>query len=475
MTHVHFFFSVHEQLFDRVAAQLSARYGVTRFSGFVWGRDQERYLSHSSVEYDPLIVFSRDIKAGMEVGEPDLAYLRVKEEQSGISIQRMIAAERHLQTLPYDRLLRLIELLYRRLETFFEEDTPSFIFSESVSCLTSYIYLSLARIYGVPFWQAMSARMENRIAMSDRGLQDWQLTSARFARLRAEGLSDEERIEATEFVSGFREKPSRPSHMKARQEFRAVSKKDVDTLWNLAKRRSVEPENPTLGGPARAVLSRASRLVRAELSERLDLFERPVEGEQYVLYPIHFQPEATTLVQAPYYLDQATLIEDVAKSLPVGYRLYVKEHFSNRGRRPLSFYNRIRAVPAARLLGPDEDSWKLLANASAVATITGSMGWEGLLMGKPVVSFGKVFYAECPLVHRADDHPKDDWYRLMTRVLLEHEHDEEMLLMFVSAVLRTTFAGFVKNANTFPRALSPENIENIARAYATVSGIAAQK
>lgn len=96
-------------------------------------------------------------------------------------------------------------------------------------------------------------------------------------------------------------------------------------------------------------------------------------------------------------------------------------------------------------------------------------------MGKPVVSFGKVFYAECPLVHRADDHPKDDWYRLMTQVLLEHEHDEEMLLMFVSAVLRTTFAGFVKNANTFPRALSAENIENIAEAYATVSGIAAQK
>lgn len=96
-------------------------------------------------------------------------------------------------------------------------------------------------------------------------------------------------------------------------------------------------------------------------------------------------------------------------------------------------------------------------------------------MGKPVVSFGKVFYAECPLVHRADDHPKDDWYRLMTRVLLEHEHDEEMLLMFVSAVLRTTFAGFVKNANTFPRALSTENIENIAEAYAAVSGIAAQK
>lgn len=474
MTHVHFFFSVHERLFDKVAQQLGTRYGVTRFSGFVWGRDQERYLSRSRVDYDPLILFSQDIKRGMEVGEPDLGYLRAKEEQSGVSIQRMIASERHLQTLPYERLLRLIELLYRRLETFFEEDKPSFIFTESVSCLTSYVYLSLARIYGVPFWQAMSARMENRIAMSDRGLQDWQLTSERFARLQAEGLSDEERVEATDFVARFRDKPSRPSHMKARQHFRVFSMKDVDTLWTLAKRRSIEPDNPTLSPPRQAMYSRGSRVVRTELSKRLKLFERPVEGERYLLYPIHFQPEATTLVQAPYYLDQAALIEDVAKSLPIGYRLYVKEHFSNRGRRPLSFYNRIRAVPAARLLGPDEDSWKLLANASAVATITGSMGWEGLLLGKPVVSFGKVFYAECPLVHRASDYPKDQWYRLMTQALLEYEHDEQVLLKFVSAVLRSTFPGFVKNANTFPRALSPENIENVAKAYATVSGLAAQ-
>jgi hypothetical protein len=466
---------VHERLFDGVAQELAARYGVTRFSGFVWGRDQERGLSGSSVDYDPLILFSRDIKSRVENGEPDLAYLRAKEEQSGISIQRMIAAERHLQTLPYDRLLRLIELLYRRLETLFEDDAPDFVFTESVSCLTSYVYLSLARIYDVPFWQAMSARMENLIAMSDRGLQDWQLTTERFERLQAEGLSDEDRIEVVNFVSGFREKPSRPSHMKARQHFQAFSKEDVGTLWTLVKRRSIEPENPTLYRPTQAIFSRGSRVVRAELSKRLNLFERPVEGEQYVLYPIHFQPEATTLVQAPYYLDQAALIEDLAKSLPVGYRLYVKEHFSNRGRRALSFYNRIRAVPAARLLGPDEDSWKLLANASAVATITGSMGWEALLLGKPVVSFGKVFYAECPLVHRANEYPKDEWYRVMTRALLEHEHDEEMLLMFVSAVLRTTFPGFVKNASTFPRALSAENIQNVAKAYATVSGLRAQK
>jgi len=117
--------------------------------------------------------------------------------------------------------------------------------------------------------------------------------------------------------------------------------------------------------------------------------------ERYVLYPIHFQPEASTLVQAPYYLDQAVLIEDISKSLPVGYQLYVKEHVSNRGRRPLAFYKRLRETFGVRLLGPYEDTWTLIRDAAAVAVITGTVGWEGLLFGKPVVTFGDVFYNEC--------------------------------------------------------------------------------
>lgn len=474
MTHVHFFFSVHEKLFSGVAEQLVSRYGVTRLSGFVWGNDQRDYLGGRSVHCDPLIVFSTDILERSLGHEPDIAYLISREAKYGISLQRMIASERHLIKLPYRRLLSVIELTFRRLESFFEEDRPDFVFSESVSCLTSYIYLALARAYDVPFWQAMSARMDNRLAFTDRGLQQWQLTTARFEDIQARGLTADEREQAEGFIAEFRRRPSRPSHMKLRQELKAGSRKDAEILWSLATRRLRDEHNPTLSSPMSAVASRAGRIVRAQVAEHAGIFERPVSGESYVLYPIHFQPEATTLVQAPYYLDQAALIEDIVKSLPIGYRLYVKEHFTNRGRRPIGFYRRIKKAPGVRLLGPDEDSWKLLAGASAIATITGSMGWEGLLMAKPVVTFGEVFYAECPLVHRAREHAKDEWYDVFRAALTGHQHDEEMLTMFVSAVLETTYPGLVKNSETFPRVLEATNVENVSRAFAAVSGLSSE-
>jgi capsule polysaccharide export protein KpsC/LpsZ len=194
-------------------------------------------------------------------------------------------------------------------------------------------------------------------------------------------------------------------------------------------------------------------------------------GERYVLYPIHFQPEASTLVQAPYYLDQAALIEDMSKSLPVGYQLYVKEHVSNRGRRPLSFYKKLRETFGVRLLGPDEDTWTLIRDAAAVAVITGTVGWEGLLFGKPVVTFGDVFYNECSLTHRAGLVPKDQWHELFRKAIFEHTHEEDRLLEFVAAIRQSSRPGFLKNPNTFPAVMEPENVERIADALAWGAGL----
>jgi hypothetical protein len=53
------FFSVHEELFHRVAEQLR-EFGVTSFSGFVWSEHQQRQLVGRGVSYDPILVFTRD-------------------------------------------------------------------------------------------------------------------------------------------------------------------------------------------------------------------------------------------------------------------------------------------------------------------------------------------------------------------------------------------------------------------------------
>ncbi len=469
---VYTFFSVHERLFLPVHRLLRDRYQVDAFAGTVWGHDQGSFLADGDIDYDPLVVFTRDVLEPSQGAAPDLDFLRKREERYGVSIHRMIWSERHLlEGRSYEQVLALTEQAFRVVEDAFERFEPSFLFSEDVGCLMSYVHYAVAKGLGVPFWRIGSARMKGLLSVYSAGPQEWNLTKDKLAEIRERGLSVEERERAASFVNGFRERPERPTGMRTRDRLPVANLGDIERLAQYSQRFRTDRNNPTLTSPANALRQRALRLARNRASKALDYFDRPVAGEQYVLYPIHLQPEASTLVQAPFYLDQAALIEDISKSLPVGCRLYVKEHVSNRGRRPLAFYKRLRETFGVRLLGPDEDTWTLIRDAAAVAVITGTVGWEGLLFGKPVVTFGNVFYNECSLTQQAGLVPKDEWHRVFRKAIFEHEHDEERLIEFVAAIQATSRPGFLKNPNTFPAVIEAENVERIADALASGAGL----
>ncbi|MCC6217539.1 MAG: hypothetical protein IT376_21960 [Polyangiaceae bacterium] len=459
------FVSVHEKLFAPVAAELRARWGVAEFSGFAWGTWQQRFLAAGPVRFDPLVVFTRDVLPRAARDEPDLGFLEAREREYGISLARMVHAERHLLAgRSWRQVMRLAEVLIREFEAALQSARPDFVFTEDISCLSSYLCFAEARRQGIPFWCVGSARLPNRLSVYASGLQRWERTNARFAQFMAGGLDAEQRGAAERWVAEFRARPSRPTGMETRARVPGLETADAGRLWEFTARWAADRRDPTVTSPTTMVAHRATRLVRMRWAAATRLYEAPAHGERYVLYPIHFQPEASTLVQAPYYLDQAALIEDLAKSLPAGHRLWVKDHLSNRGRRPLAELRRIRDTFGVRLLGPDVDGWELVRGAAAVAVITGTMGWEGLLLGKPVVTFGDVFYNVVPTVFRAGALPKDDWGALLARAVRPEPADMTPVYALVSAIRETSFPGFMKNPNTFPAVLQPGNVRAIADA-----------
>jgi len=123
-----------------------------------------------------------------------------------------------------------------------------------------------------------------------------------------------------------------------------------------------------------------------------DLFENPVEGEDYVYMPLHLIPESTVFVKASYYVDEANLIEQVSKSLPVGWKLYVKEHQAMLGERGLEFYMKIKELHNVRLVQinhfNDPKPW--IVNSKGVITIVGTTAFEEALMGRKSIVFGDV-------------------------------------------------------------------------------------
>jgi len=90
---------------------------------------------------------------------------------------------------------------------------------------------------------------------------------------------------------------------------------------------------------------------------------------------------------APFYTDQIAVITNIAKSLPIGYKLLVKEHpvMETQGWRPISFYKQIMDLPNVQLIHPSVSSEEIIKKSSLVITIRGTTSLEATFFGKPSI------------------------------------------------------------------------------------------
>jgi len=100
------------------------------------------------------------------------------------------------------------------------------------------------------------------------------------------------------------------------------------------------------------------------------------------------------------FADQLIMIEILSESAPDGIFLYVKEHPRQRSKgtadRSKEFYERLSRLPNVRIIACDMSSFALREHCKAVATGTGTAGFEALFRGKPTLLFGHTFYQYAP-------------------------------------------------------------------------------
>jgi len=137
--------------------------------------------------------------------------------------------------------------------------------------------------------------------------------------------------------------------------------------------------------------------------EYIQLQERPDLKKKFIYFPLHFQPEQSTLPMGGAYDDQLLAIEMLSKSLPNNWVVYVKEISlqwrpssteSHLYRYP-GYYRAIARLSNVSLVPVSISSFELINHSQAVATITGTAGWEAVLRSKPAILFGYNWYQYC--------------------------------------------------------------------------------
>jgi hypothetical protein len=127
-------------------------------------------------------------------------------------------------------------------------------------------------------------------------------------------------------------------------------------------------------------------------------------GRPFVFFPLHEEPESSLQVMAPEAINQLALINALARDLPAGTILAVKENIYALGRRPKEYYRQILEHKNVVMLDIHARGLDVIREAAAVATVTGTAGLEAAVMGKPVIAFGRHnMYAALPQVRVVHD------------------------------------------------------------------------
>jgi hypothetical protein len=132
-----------------------------------------------------------------------------------------------------------------------------------------------------------------------------------------------------------------------------------------------------------------------------------IENYNYVFFPLHFQPEATTLPHGGIYENQLIVVNHLLSMLRNDQLLVVKEHpayysytksESIKDYRNNNFYRFLNSHPKIIFLNHNTDSNKLIKGSSFVATVTGTVALEALYENKICVLYGESIYSQLPNV-----------------------------------------------------------------------------
>ena len=160
-------------------------------------------------------------------------------------------------------------------------------------------------------------------------------------------------------------------------------------------------------------MNRWQRAVEDEryLNYSQEFFKDHASDEPFVYFPLHLQPEMTTDILGGRYADQALTLETLRSKIPENVAIYVKENPKQIGRlRSETFFERVSKVPNTRFLSRQTSSFDLIRHSMAVATISGTAGWEALRMGKAAIVFGDAFWKNIPGAFPID--PDFDWLEI---------------------------------------------------------------
>ncbi len=374
------------------------------------------HLAYSAVEADrlrelgitqPITIFKDEVRRLHSSTVADAASLAAIDEmfiqQSGgaFNLNGAIQSDRGFSLLSLEEAQLLTVTYHRFWSKFLDLHNANVVLHETCSLMFNfvaamhcaqrsghYLYFIMAQGPGNGFKHLLMSGFDFTCPDLDRALTAVEMGNLAVDELRCATFLDEFRKSFSVFLGGAFKRPSlaRLAAMALYKRLRRLLRGNpydrvLDNIdfWS-AERHDTE--------------KKFLNLLRYRSEVRFDSFD---PSPRYYFYPLHLEPEAVVLYHAHgLYTNQVKLIQNIAAQLPPGVLLYVKDHPHDHGYRSADDYLTLKSVPNIRLLDNSVSGKEVTAHSLGVITQTGTAGFEALLLGKQVFTFGKTFYSSAP-------------------------------------------------------------------------------
>jgi len=445
---------------NAIALELKNKHNIKDFCGYVFTRRAEQFVkAQKDIQYTNLIL-DEDLHNQYRKEKLDIEYLKNIEAEYGMpNLWQCIAIDRTLMmdippkeysvspTPPYthEEMLKILQVKFRTIVDFLNKEKPDFIVGVNVGSLGTMTLDRVAKRMGIKNYTIETGKIDNRVTFSEDC--KWLSGVEKIIKnIKENNYKSPFRKEAENHLEKFRKNPAPPSFAAEEKNksflekmaiipfklFRAL-KFTIRSTYKYLK--NPYKSDTTVENPARALVNKFKRKIRG-LRNLKPLYDDPIWQEDFAYFPLHFEPEATTLLYSPFYTNQINLLTQIAKSLPVHFKLYVKEHPSMLEYRPTAYYRELKKIPNLKLLNPKTSSLDLIEKSKIVTTIAGTAGFEASLLKKPVITFGDIFYNILSFVKRCRE--IENLPNIIKQQLEHFQYNNEEIINLLSAILEDT-------------------------------------
>ncbi len=339
---------------------------------------------------------------------PDVEYLSNFEKKYNLNLWSIVYTDRALNqynnfyTFSYLEILSILEQECRFFEKILDEIKPNFISMYIPISHHQLLFCKLAKSKGIKILMFTPVRLGGRMMISEEaGMPD------NWTNISNSHSNPKTFEELQNFLKNFDSSKAMSNYKKAH--FESHKKERYLAIWkflfskrskNYDKRFSNYGKNRT-----KIIRDKISRYVNRKLRDTFmnKNFKKSLKNcENIIYFPLHSEPERALLVAAKYYTNQLSVITNIAKSLPMGYKLIVKEHpgQSIYGWRKISYYKKIMDLPNVEMVHHSISSTEVIKKSSLVISIGGTASLEGLFYKKPTIVFTEQLYTKIPGVYK---------------------------------------------------------------------------